>query len=350
MARIETIALRWIDDRLLLLDQRLLPHKEIWIQCTSYIEVTDAIKKMIVRGAPIIGITGAFGMVLACRNYIESQPAPNISLLEFLQQAASSLIRARPTAVNLTWAVERMLKCAKRNEGINSFDLYFALEQEAIKIYEEDLMANVAISQYGAQLLPKETRVLTHCNAGALAVSNLGTALGIIKTAFKQGKVKHVWIDETRPFLQGTRLSAWELHKEGIPYTIIVDGAAAWAMRQRLIDVVIVGADRIAANGDTANKIGTYMLAICAKKHTIPFYVAAPTSTLDFGLSTGEAIPIEERDPNEVLCIEGIEMGPVGSNAWNPSFDVTPAELISAIITEKGIAFPPYSHSLRALT
>lgn len=342
---IEATAFRWDGQRLLLLDQRRLPFVEQWVECTSAEEVAEAIRLMITRGAPLIGIVAAFGMVLGVKRAMEQGQSVDLAL----EKAAEELIAARPTAVNLSWAVRRMQRIAREIKGASPGEIYLRVEQEAVAIYMEDLRANRLIGQYGAALLPQGAKVLTHCNTGALAVSDLGTALGVIKTGYTIGKVQCVWIDETRPFLQGSRLSAWELQKAGIPFKILVDGAAAWLMQAGEVDVVVVGADRIAANGDTANKIGTYMLAICAARFGIPFYVAAPTSTIDLSIPDGTAIPIEYRPDDEVLCWHDVRVAPNGARAWNPSFDVTPAELITAIITERGIARPPYRESIAAL-
>lgn len=345
MAEISATAFKWTGERLLLLDQRKLPKEEVWVTCETAEEVAEAIRSMVTRGAPLIGITAAFGMVLAAK---QARRKGSLTQAD-LERASQVLLAARPTAVNLSWAVNRMMSVAKELINLPLDDFVARLEEEAIAIYREDYEANRSIGENGAALLPSDCQVLTHCNTGALAVSDLGTALGVIKTAYRQGKVKFVWVDETRPFLQGSRLTAWELLKEGIPFKIIVDGAAAWVMRKGLVDAVIVGADRITRNGDVANKIGTYMLAVLAKNHGIPFYVAAPTSTLDISLPSGEQIPIEERDESEVLGWHGVRVAPENAHAFNPSFDVTPSELVTAIITEKGVAFPPFEESLAKL-
>lgn len=345
MAEVSAMAFRWTGDCLLLLDQRKLPHKEVWVACKTAEEVAEAIRSMVTRGAPLIGITAAFGVVLAAQQAKQK----GSSIQAELERASQVLLSARPTAVNLSWTVNRMMSVAKETKNLSLDDFIARLENEAVAIYREDWEANLRIGEKGAALLPENCQVLTHCNTGALAVSDLGTALGIIKTAYRQGKVKFVWVDETRPFLQGARLTAWELLKEGIPFKIIVDGAAGWVMRKGLVNAVIVGADRITRNGDVANKIGTYMLALLAKNHGIPFFVAAPTSTIDISLPSGEHIPIEERDENEVLGWHGVRVAPEKAQAFNPSFDVTPSELVTAIITEKGVAFPPYQESIAKL-
>lgn len=345
MAEISATAFKWTGDCLLLLDQRKLPHEETWVACKTAEEVAEAIRSMVTRGAPLIGITAAFGVVLAAKQAKQK----GLSIQAELERASQVLLSARPTAVNLSWAVNRMMGVAREILNSSPDDLIARLEEEAVAIYSEDYEANRRIGENGAELLPDNCQVLTHCNTGALAVSDLGTALGVIKTAYKQGKIKFVWVDETRPFLQGARLTAWELLKEGIPFKIIVDGAAAWVMQKGWVGAVIVGADRITRNGDVANKIGTYMLAVLAKNHGIPFYVAAPTSTLDISLPSGEHIPIEERDENEVLSWHGVRVAPENARAFNPSFDVTPSELVTAIITEKGVAFPPFEESIAKL-
>ncbi|MFA0783006.1 S-methyl-5-thioribose-1-phosphate isomerase [Fervidibacter sacchari] len=356
MAEVSALAFKWTGDCLLLLDQRKLPHEEVWVSCKTAEEVAKAISDMVTRGAPLIGITAAFGMVLAAQQAKRKGAECDVqgaeggeAILLKLERAAQILTSARPTAVNLSWAVRRMMEVARKNSHLPPDEFVARFEEEAISIYREDCEANRRIGEYGAELLPQNCRILTHCNTGALAVSDLGTALGVIKIAYRQGKVQFVWVDETRPFLQGSRLTAWELLKEGIPFKIIVDGAAPWLMRKGLVDAVIVGADRIARNGDVANKIGTYMLAVAAKRHGIPFYVAAPTSTLDLSLPSGDHIPIEERDENEVLGWHGVKVAPENAHALNPAFDVTPAELVTAIVTERGVAFPPYDESLERL-
>ncbi len=345
MATVTALAFRWTGTELHLLDQRLLPHEEVWVSCPTAEAVAEAIRAMVTRGAPLIGISAAFGVVLAALRAQERHDP----IIPAVQRAAKVLTEARPTAVNLSWAVRRMQQVAEENQHFSSDKLVARLEEEAVTIYREDLEANQRMGELGASLLPPNARVLTHCNTGALAVSDWGTALGIIRTAYRQGKVQLVWVDETRPFLQGARLTAWELQKEGIPFRLIVDGAAPWVMQKGLVDAVVVGADRITRNGDVANKIGTYMLAVAAHHHGIPFYVAAPTSTLDLQLSSGAEIPIEERDEGEVLGWRNVQVAPEGACAFNPAFDVTPANLVTAIITERGIAHPPYEESLPAL-
>jgi methylthioribose-1-phosphate isomerase len=310
--------IRWKGDRLELLDQRELPDKTVYITCRTADEVATAIRDMVVRGAPAIGCAAAFGVVL-------SKGSP---------ESFDVLARSRPTAVNLFWALERMKKARD-------------LEAEAIAIYDEDLAANRAMGKLGAELIPERARVMTHCNTGALATAGYGTALGVIRAA--KGKNISVIANETRPYLQGARLTAWELVQEGIPCTLITDSMAGHLMSKGDVDVIVVGADRIAANGDVANKIGTYTLAVLAKRHGIPFYVAAPVSTFDVKIPDGSHIPIEERAASEVTGYRGTRWAAQGVLVRNPAFDVTPAELITGIISEKGIASPPYRESIAAL-
>jgi methylthioribose-1-phosphate isomerase len=310
--------IRWKGDRLELLDQRLLPDKTAYVTCRSAEEVAHAIRDMVVRGAPAIGCAAAFGVVL-------SRGSP---------ESFEVLAKSRPTAVNLFWALERMKKAKN-------------LDAEAIAIYEEDLAANRAMGKLGAELIREGARVMTHCNTGALATAGYGTALGVIRSA--KDKNISVIANETRPYLQGARLTAWELVQEGIPCTLITDSMAGHLMSRGEVDLVIVGADRIAANGDVANKIGTYPLAVLAKRHGIPFYVAAPLSTFDPKISDGSHIPIEERPASEVTGYRGTRWAPEGVSVRNPAFDVTPAELVTGIICEKGIAYPPYRESIAAL-
>ena len=336
--------LRWSGERLFLLDQRLLPHKEEWIEVTSWQGVYDAIVEMVVRGAPAIGIVAAFGMVLGLKECISSR-MPKDDLLKCLVAISERLKGARPTAVNLSWAVDRMIKKAMSNIGHDN--LLNLFEKEAISIWTEDIISNIEMGKNGLELIKDCNSILTHCNAGALATGGYGTALGVIRyTHFVKKGIKKVFADETRPWLQGSRLTAWELMKDGIDVCIICDNAAGLFMRQGKIDAVIVGADRIARNGDVANKIGTYQVAIMAKEHGIPFYVAAPFSTVDISISSGASIPIEERDKREVLSFGGSQIAPPNIEAKNPVFDITPNHLISAIITERGVLTPPYEDRL----
>ena len=326
--------IRWKDGVLHLLDQRKLPREEIYVACRTADEVAAAIRDMVVRGAPAIGVTAAFGLVIGVR---AKQPVAALHDL---------LAATRPTAVNLFWALKRMKDVA---EVTDPKALAARLEREAIAIYDEDIAVCRAIGKHGAVLVPDGAGILTHCNTGSLATAGYGTALGVVRAARELGKKVHVYADETRPFLQGARLTAWECVKEGIPATLLCDGAAASIMKRGKIQFAVVGADRVAANGDTANKIGTYSVALAAKAHDIPFYVAAPVSTIDLKTPDGDAIPIEQRDPREVTHIGGVALAPEGIGVENPSFDVTPASLIAGIITERGVARPPYRASLAAL-
>lgn len=339
-------SLEWRGAALRLLDQRQLPQRTVYLECTDHHQVAEAIAAMVVRGAPAIGAAAAYGMALAAQ-HSAAQDVPQF-ILE-LEQAAQLLNAARPTAVNLSWAVGRVLQRVREAPQQPLATLRQLVLDEAHAIAQEDVRANRQIGLNGLPLIPDPAKILHHCNTGALATVDYGTALGVIRTAHEHGKRLHVYLDETRPRLQGARLSAWELQQLGIPYTVIVDGAAGFLMRRVGIDLCLVGADRIAANGDTANKIGTYTLAILAREHRVPFYVVAPTSTIDFALPDGEAIPLEQRSPEEVTCIGAERIAPEGSEALNFAFDVTPARYITAIITEAGIAYPPFERSLAAL-
>lgn len=334
----------WEGKALLLLDQRRLPEEEVYLRCEDARQVAEAIKAMVVRGAPAIGIVAALGVTLEAIRFGERNP----SLLEEKVASACELLRStRPTARNLFWSLERIERTLRRCKG--SQDLPRALEEEALRIWSEDVEANKAMGRLGAQLLPQGSRVLTHCNAGALATGGYGTALGVIRRAHEEGRIAEVFASETRPLLQGARLTAWELSRDGIPVTIIVDSAAGYLMQRRQIEAVVVGADRIAARGDTANKIGTYPLAVLAREHGIPFYVVAPSSTFDLDIKRGDEIVIEERDQEEVLDLHGRRTAPHGVGALNPAFDVTPAELITAIVTERGIIWPPLQKGIKEL-
>ncbi len=324
-----------------LLDQRLLPHKQEWVRCVTPQEVAKAIKEMVVRGAPAIGIAAAFGMAIALN---ERENWSKEEAFEALRTAKVSLASSRPTAVNLFWALDRIMAVAEKSEDVKA-----AVTEEAFKIWEEDKRQNLAIGENGARLLKIGSRILTHCNAGALATGGYGTALGVIRWGFSQGRVSKVWVDETRPLLQGARLTAWELAGESIPHTLITDNMAGWLMQKGEVDAVVVGADRITKRGFVANKIGTYSLAVLAHHHGIPFYVAAPTSTIDWKIEDGEEIPIEEREEKEVSSCMGRATAPKATPTYNPAFDVTPPELITAIITEKGVVFSPYQTGLQAI-
>lgn len=327
----------WKDDRVWVLDQRLLPHEERWLALSSWEEVREAIRLLRVRGAPAIGIAAAYGMVLAS----QESCAP-----EHMANVAQSLRAARPTAVNLGWAVDRMLATLAAQENDDPPAIRAALLAEAQRIHAADVDANRRIGRLGADLLPAPCRVLTICNTGTLATGGYGTALGVVRAAWEQGKLEIVYVCETRPLLQGARLTAWELLQDRIPFRLLVDSAAGTLLARGGCDAVLVGADRIARNGDTANKIGTYALAVLAHRHGVPLYVVAPTSTVDLSTPHGAAIPIEERDEVEVLRVGDIGIAPDGAAAWNPAFDVTPGELISAIVTERGVISPPYHEAL----
>jgi len=336
----------WEQGAVCLIDQLRLPHEQVVVRCESVEMVARAIKTMQVRGAPAIGCTAAYGMALAA---LVSPAGDVAALLADLATAKDVLDSQRPTAVNLAWATERVLAKARQlgPEADGPRALAQALLEEAHAVLTEDLAMCHAIGDHGAPLIPVGGRVLTHCNAGGLATAGYGTALAPMRTAFAQGRSIHVWVDETRPFLQGARLTAWELHQSGIPLTLITDNMAGYMMKSGKVDCVIVGADRIVANGDTANKIGTYSLGVLARAHGIPFYVAAPTSTIDLSMAHGDLIPIEERSSEEVTHLAGKMVAPVGVKAAHPAFDVTPAELITAIITERGVVEPPFVSGLR---
>ena len=330
---------RWAHDRLELIDQTLLPLREVVRQYTRWEDVADAIRTLVVRGAPAIGVAAAFGVALAAR---QSHAATSDALVADLETAIKGLGATRPTAVNLFWALERMRRTAFALAGQAPDATRARLLVEAEAIRTEDIAANRAMGAYGATLVPSHARILTHCNAGALATAGYGTALGVIRAAHERGKVARVWVDETRPVMQGARLTAWELVQEGIPHTLIADVAAGSLMARGEVDLVVTGADRITANGDTANKIGTYAVAVLARHHSVPFYVAAPFSTIDLSLASGREIPIEERDAAEVRRTGSQQTAPDASPVYNPAFDVTPAALITAIITERGVFKPPY--------
>jgi len=330
---------RWETDRLILIDQTVLPEREIERDYRSWPEVGAAIRTLVVRGAPAIGVAAAFGVVLAAR---ASQTATFDGLLADLETAIKGLAATRPTAVNLFWALDRMRQAALAVRALPLDAVRARLLAEAQTIRDEDIAANRAMGAHGAALVPPNARILTHCNAGALATAGYGTALGVVRAAHAQGKVALVWVDETRPVMQGSRLTAWECVQEGIPHRLIADVAAASVMARGEVDLVVTGADRIAANGDTANKIGTYSLAVLAAHHRVPFYVAAPFSTIDPSIASGAQIPIEERDAAEVRRVGAQQTAPSASPVFNPAFDVTPAGLIAAIVTERGVMRPPY--------
>lgn len=342
----EVLSVRWVDGKVVMIDQTVLPSEYRELSTDSYEEVAEWIEVMVVRGAPAIGVAAAYGMALAAQEY------KGKSRDEFdrgLAKARDRLARTRPTAVNLFWALERMMHFAESMAPSKSpSDISDLILEEAKTIQEEDYEMCKTIGKFGAKLLPDEGGVLTHCNAGALATAGYGTAIGVLRAAWEMGKKIHVYSDETRPRLQGAKLTCWELKRLGIPFTMITDNMAGYFMQQGKIVAAVTGADRIAANGDSANKIGTYTVAVLCKEHNIPFYIAAPLSTVDFNCPDGSRIPIEERDREEVLgVIPGCEEVYADIHVANPGFDVTPARLIKAIITDKGVAYPPFTESLK---
>jgi methylthioribose-1-phosphate isomerase len=337
---IETIF--WEDDTVVMIDQKLLPLEERYLTCRDYREIIAAINDLTVRGAPAIGVAAALGIALGALAL--SSPSRK-EFRESFYRICEQFSQTRPTARNLFWAIERMKRCFEEKTGTVE-EIKEALVAEACQITREDIAINRQIGQCGKDFIGDGNSILTHCNAGALATAGYGTALGIVRAAHEEGKRIHVFVDETRPVLQGARLTAWELKKENIPATLITDNMAGFLMHRGNIDKVIVGADRIAANGDTANKIGTYSLAVLAKENNVPFYVAAPLSTIDISMSDGDAIPIEERNEEEVLCFRDVRIAPAGMKAYNPAFDITPHRYITAIITEAGIVVPPYEEGI----
>jgi len=339
--------IEFIDGMVKMIDQTKLPLIKEWVICKTYEEVADSIKKMHIRGAPAIGVAAAYGMAISGQN----SPAGNVEdFMKDLQKSAIVLKESRPTAVNLFWAVERMVNLAKKS--ILSFSIEEVkkiLIDEAKNMELEDASICREIGRVGAEVIPAKASILTHCNAGALATADYGTALGVIRAAHEQGKYIHVFVDETRPYLQGARLTAWELMEEGINMSLITDNMAGHFMSRGMVDLVILGADRIAANGDVVNKIGTYSLSVLAKENNIPFYSAAPISTFDISLKSGIEIPIEERNPREVTHIFDMQIAPHGVNVRNPSFDMTPNRYITGIITERGIIKPPFEENIRKI-
>ena len=338
----------WTKDGVRMLDQRELPEKETYLILRSYDEVAKAIKDMAIRGAPAIGVAAAMGIALGASQSVGTSVA---DLEDDLLHFCDVMGKTRPTAVNLFWAIDRMKDTFQRSRSKNDVEeIKKILVAEALAIFNEDMAANRAIGKFGGPLIPDGATVLTHCNAGALATGgDYGTALGVIRGARDAGKKVYVIADETRPFLQGLRLTAWELLQDGIPVTVIADNMSGHMMKEGKVDAVVVGADRIAANGDTANKIGTYMVAVLAREHGIPFYVAAPLTTIDLRTETGKEIPIEKRDTKEITHIRDHQLAPDGIDVENPAFDVTPNHLVTAIITDKGIAYPPYTETLKQL-
>src|SRR5947207_12289591 len=333
-------------DVVVMIDQRKLPAEEIYVRCTTAAEVARAIKTMVIRGAPAIGVAAAFGIALGMR---KSTATGTQKFAAEFHKTCELMASTRPTAVNLFWAIERMKRvfAAAAEAGASVEQIQDRLDREAQAVHDEDLASCRAMGAFGAEVVPADAKILTHCNAGALATAGYGTALGVVRGAIEAGKHVVVFADETRPFLQGARLTAWELLRDGIPTTIITDNMSGALMGQGKVNFVVVGADRIAANGDTANKIGTYGVAVLAREHNIPFYVAAPLSTIDLNTPDGSRIPIEERNAREVTHVAGTQLAATGALIWNPAFDVTPHHFISGIITERGIFRPPYIESLK---
>ena len=334
--------IEWKNDRVIMLDQRLLPHREVYRVCRDYLQVAAAIRAMVIRGAPAIGVAAAMGAALGALK------APAKSFDRSFEKILATLGKTRPTAINLFWALQRMRQVylQHRSRGVDAVKR--ALKEEAQRIYEEDIAANRQLGKHGVSLLRHAKQIMTHCNAGALATAGYGTALGVLRALKESGKAFEVFVNETRPFLQGARLTAWELKKEKIPAILITDNMAGYLMQNGKVDAIVVGCDRVAANGDVANKIGTYTLAVLARRHSIPFYVAGPTSSIDVDCPSGKEIPIEQRDPKEVSHIFGKALAPKGIHVFNPAFDVTAQELVSAIITEKGVIHPPYQQNIRS--
>ncbi|HJX13092.1 MAG TPA: S-methyl-5-thioribose-1-phosphate isomerase [Dehalococcoidales bacterium] len=340
----DNLPIEWLGDHVRIIDQTQLPRKEVYLELDDYTEIAAAIRELKIRGAPAIGIAGAYAVALGA---LKISPTDKSDFLRLLRGVIDTVAATRPTARNLFFALERMRKVAEAGKSV--LKIREALVEEAVCIHGEEADATMHLSLFGTELLQEGGTVLTHCNTGPLATSGYGTALGIVIQAHRQGKNISVLVDETRPLLQGARLTTWELMRAGVPVTLITDAMAGWFMRKGKVDCVITGADRIAANGDTANKIGTYTLAVLARENKIPFYVAAPTSTIDAALKTGDEIPIEERKPEEVTHVRGVPIAPEGVAAANPAFDVTPHEYITAIITEKGIIREPYGEGIRGI-
>jgi len=338
--------IEWDNDVVRMIDQRKLPHEYVIVEFTDYRDVAQAVKDMYIRGAPAIGAAAAYGLALAA---VHSKGQSKSQLLADLEEAADVLRRTRPTASNLFWAVDRMLRKVEDKALKDTRQIRQALVAEAQALADEDVEVNKRMGSYGAALIEDGYDILTHCNAGALATVDYGTALAPIRTAWMQGKRVHVFVDETRPRLQGARLTAWELMHEGIPMTLIADNAAGYFIQAGKVDIIFVGADRVVANGDVANKIGTYKLAVVAKENGVPFYPVVPTSTIDLAVASGKDIPIEERDAEEVTHIRGQLIAPEGVQVANPAFDITPHRYITGIITEHGIVYPPFEKGLRTV-
>lgn len=333
--------IQWKNDRVIMLDQRLLPHREVYRSYGDYRQVAEAIRSMVIRGAPAIGVAAAMGVALGALH------APDRGFDRDFERIVATLAKTRPTAVNLFWALEcmRAIHAAQRGDGVPA--VRQALKAEALKIFRGDILANIKIGEYGAALMGKAKRIMTYCNAGALATAGYGTALGVLRSLKESGRKFEVYVNETRPFLQGARLTAWELMKEKIPATLVTDNMVGHLMQQGFIDAVVVGCDRVAANGDVANKIGTYTVAVLAERHGVPFYVAGPLSSIDIHCPSGKDIPIEQRDGKEVSHIFGKALAPKGMKVFNPAFDVTDHRLVTAIITELGVINPPYLKNIR---
>lgn len=341
--------IRWEEDAVALIDQRILPTREEYLACRNVDEVARAIVDMVVRGAPAIGVTAAMGIALGMKQSIRNQPGSDAKLQSSMETICETMRKTRPTAVNLTWAIDRMKKRFEELRPDGAEAVVKGLVDEALAMQTEDIEINRRMGKHGAELIPDGARILTHCNAGALATAGYGTALGVVRAAVEAGKKIEVYADETRPFLQGARLTAWELAKDEIPVTLITDSMAGSLMAQGKIDVAVVGSDRIAGNGDVANKIGTYSVAVLANHHGLPFYAVAPTSTFDLTLSSGDQIPIEHRPIEEVTHVQGVRMAPEGIKVVNPAFDVTPNRLVTAIVCENGVARAPYVEEMRRL-
>jgi methylthioribose-1-phosphate isomerase len=339
-------SVRWNEGNVTMLDQRLLPEKEVYCDFSKCSEVATAIREMVIRGAPAIGVAAGFGLALIAYHSRETRID---RLIQELNNGIEQLRTSRPTAVNLFWAIQRIQSVIEKADGIKAAQLRQNVINEAIKIADEDIQMDTRMAEFGQKFIPDHANVIHHCNTGALATAGIGTALGVIRVAHEMGKQVHIFVDETRPRLQGARLTSWELKKLGIPHTIIVDGASGYIMKNNKIDACLVGCDRIAANGDVANKIGTYNLALAAKAHAVPFYSVGPTSTLDLSAATGEDIPIEERSSREITHIGNRQITPDGVEVSNPAFDITPANYITGIITERGVAYPPFKESLAKL-
>ena len=342
----EYYTIRWEDGVVRMIDQRLLPHQEVYREYLDYRAVAHAITDMVIRGAPAIGAAAGYGLGLAAR---QSHAQSEEQLIGELDLAATVLLASRPTAVNLRWAINYILTKVNQNHGCGVEVLRSIVINAAIELAENDVQTNRRMAQIGAQLIPDQARIIHHCNTGSLATVGYGTALGVIRYAHENGKQVHVYVDETRPRLQGARLTAWELSKLGIPHTVIVDGASGHIMRTQQVDLCLVGCDRIAGNGDVANKIGTYNLAMAAHLHEVPFFCVGPTSTIDMNTLSGDGIDIEERPEYEITHIGDHQITPAGTRVENPAFDVTPARFITAIVTEMGIAKPPYTKTLKTL-